>query len=259
MDERTKFIVSKNPVAHGAWLWTQYCYRCHLAYDESRQGRDADREDLQQIIEEGKIATQMEAFSRQFGGELKSREIDNIVHYIYTFEDLDAPPALPDGIMVPPTPDPAALIPVALPEVPPVEGDAQHGEQLYTLHCQRCHGAPDEGDIGPRLAKDWHSVRPDLTIKATMVQGVPGAAMPAWGQEQDGPLTEQDVNDLVAYVLTWSPERETPESPAWASDPSPRWQGRLGMVLLLAGPLILGAFALVGAPKRQQPKRRRRR
>jgi hypothetical protein len=129
---------------------------------------------------------------------------------------------------------------------------------LYNLHCKRCHAGPDEGDIGPRLAKDWYSVRPDLTIKSTVLLGVPGSLMPSWGQEQGGPLAEQDVNDLVAYILTWSPEKDTPNSPAWASDPSPRWNSRLGLALLLAGPLLLGAFALVVAPKRQPPKRTRR-
>lgn len=256
MDERTRFIVSKNPVAHGAWLWTQYCYRCHLAYAEARQGRDADREDLQKIIEEGKVATQMNGFSRQFGGELKSREIDNIVHYIYTFEALDAPPALPDGILVPPTPDPAKLIPVALPEVPLVEGDAQHGEQLYSLHCERCHAAPDEGGLGPRLARDWHSVRPDLTVKSAITLGVPGSLMPAWGQEQEGTLAEQDINDLVAYVLSWSPQQESPALFARASASSPVWSGWLGFLALLAGPLLLGTFAFMATPERQRSKDR---
>lgn len=256
MDERTRFIVSKNTVAHGAWLWTQYCYRCHLAYADARQGRDADEEDLRKIIEEGKVATQMTAFSRQFGGELKSREIDNIVHYIQTFEALDAPPALPDGIMVPPTPDPADLIPVALPEVPLVEGDSQHGEKLYSLHCERCHAAPDEGGIGPRLARDWHSLRPDLTVKSAITLGVPGSLMPAWGQEQDGPLSEQDVSDLVAYILGWSPQQESPALFVRASASSAVWSGWLGFLTLLAGPLLLGAVSFIASPKHRRSRDR---
>ncbi len=251
MDERTRLIVSKNAVAHGAWLWTQHCYRCHLAYAESRQGRDAREEDLTKIIEEGKVATQMKAFSRQYGGELKRREIDNVVLYILTWERLDAPPALPDGILVPPTPDPADLIPVALPEIPLVKGDVQHGGRLYTLHCRRCHGEPDEGRVSPRLARDWRSVRPDLTVKSTIAQGVPGSPMPAWGQDHGGPLSEQDVNDLVAYVLSWSPQQEPPAWSVRVSASSPIWSGWLGFLALLAGPLLLGIIAFIAAPKRE--------
>ena len=41
--------------------------------------------------------------------------------------------------------------------------------------------------------------------------------MPAWSQANGGPLTEDEIDDIVAYVLTWSPIpgveiTETPET-----------------------------------------------
>jgi len=34
---------------------------------------------------------------------------------------------------------------------------------------------------------------------------VPGSPMPAWSQEHGGPLTDQDINDIVAFILSWKP------------------------------------------------------
>jgi hypothetical protein len=59
--------------------------------------------------------------------------------------------------------------------------------------------------VGATLAKAWSSIRPDLEVKATISNGVKGSPMPAWSQANGGPLTEEEVNDLVAFVLTIKP------------------------------------------------------
>jgi mono/diheme cytochrome c family protein len=251
MDERTRLIAAGNEVAHGAWLYTQYCYRCHQAYADTRMGRGARETDLKKVVENGKTATQMTAFSRAKGGPLKAREIAAILTYIAAWERLGAAPALPEGVLVPPTPDPAGLIPIALPVFPAVEGGVGHGAVLYAVHCRRCHGEGGRGGLGPRLARTWQVVRADLRIRSAVAQGVAGSPMRAWTQANDGPLTEQAVDDLAALIVTWSTGHEPPtvggRSPALARS---NWQGVWGMLLLVGVPALVGVAALLAAGDR---------
>jgi mono/diheme cytochrome c family protein len=249
MDERTKQIVSSNVLAHGAWLYTQHCFRCHQAYESTRMGRGITIETLQTTIENGKTSTQMTPFSRKNGGPLKDREIEAIVHYMLIWEELEASPALPAGVIVEPTPDPADLMPITLPEVPLVEGNPQQGAELFTLYCVECHGPAGEGYIGPRLVKSWRSIRPDLTIKSTIIQGVPGSPMPAWSEVEDGPLSEQEINDLVAFILNRSPETKSTNVVSTTS--SSPLRGPWGLMMLIIAPVVLGLVSFVRGASKQ--------
>jgi mono/diheme cytochrome c family protein len=77
------------------------------------------------------------------------------------------------------------------------------GARLYAENCAVCHGPNGEGRVGATLAKDWPSIRPDLTVRTIIVNGVPGTAMPAWGQANGGPLSEAETEALTAYILSW--------------------------------------------------------
>jgi hypothetical protein len=76
-----------------------------------------------------------------------------------------------------------------------------------------CHGANGEERVGSTLAKPWSSVRPDLSLKNAIVKGVPGSPMPAWSQEYGGPLSESEVNDIVAYILSWEIPTQNGDQP----------------------------------------------
>ncbi len=193
-------ITENNPVALGARLYTRRCYRCHLSYAYGRMGIGMEEEKIKRTINEGKAGTSMPAFSLREGGTLKVSEVNAIVAYILAWEKLEAEPALPSVLFLPPTPAPEALQMTALLPVAPVEGRVEKGLALFGEHCQGCHGLGGFGAAGPSLHKNWRSVRPDLTIRATLVNGIPGSAMPAWGAQLD----EEQINSLVALLLEWS-------------------------------------------------------
>jgi mono/diheme cytochrome c family protein len=245
--EEIELIIAGNSLAHGAWLYTEHCYRCHQSYASYRQGRGMTPDQLQKRIEEGKRSTQMTPFARKFGGPLGVSEIEAIVNYIMVWEQFDAPPALPAAVLVEPTPDPAASTPVPLPEFPLVAGDPLRGADIYAQYCVDCHGPAGEGGLGPRLARRWLSVRPDLTIKSVVKQGVPGTLMSAFDQGAGGPLNGEAVDDVVTYVLNWAPatepNRNNPDVAAAPVD-SPL-QGVLGLVILIAGPVGLGLYGFL--------------
>ncbi len=87
-----------------------------------------------------------------------------------------------------------------------LEAAVAAGEELYTLHCTSCHGESGEGLIGPALnSKDLLEAVSDAQIGSLILTGVPGTAMPAWGQNYGGPLTDEEVRQIVAYVRSWEP------------------------------------------------------
>ncbi len=195
-------LVAKNPVANGGWLYTQNCYRCHLSYNQTRQGRGMSPESLRKIVENGKTSTQMSGFGVLAGGKLKNSEIEAILSYITTWENMSGPPAIPPELLVPPASDPAALRSVGLPRFPPVQGDASVGRVLYLTNCSRCHNPDRSGYIGRRLLPPWDGMRPDLLLKATVKSGIPGSLMPAFATDANGQLRPKDIDDVVSFLLS---------------------------------------------------------
>jgi mono/diheme cytochrome c family protein len=151
----------------------------------------------------------MPAWSQENGGPLSEAEVDAITEYILSWR-ADGPE------FIFPTPTPITHEPIEAP--PGVIGDPNRGVLLFDQNCVVCHGQDGQGRIGATIAKNWPSVRPDLRVKSTIERGVTGTAMPGWSQEFGGPLSDEDIDDLVAYLLTLSPQ---PGAPPSSPIPSP--------------------------------------
>jgi len=199
-DPQILAITNANPIAMGARLYTRRCYRCHLGYEFGRMAIGMDEEKIKHTINEGKAGTSMPAFGGREGGNLRVKDVNALLAYILAWEKLESEPALPEQLFIPPTPDPQALQMIPLLQVPALTGRVEIGLALYGEHCQSCHGLGGVGAIAPSLQKNWNSVRADLTIRSTIVAGIPGTSMPAWAEKFD---TEQ-LNSLVALLLEWS-------------------------------------------------------
>ena len=79
-------------------------------------------------------------------------------------------------------------------------GDATRGAQLFAKECAVCHGDRAQGRIGATLRKDFPGIRVDALLKETISNGVPGSVMPAWSQAKGGPLSDAQIDDLVAFI-----------------------------------------------------------
>jgi mono/diheme cytochrome c family protein len=78
------------------------------------------------------------------------------------------------------------------------------GQELFKTNCVTCHGANGEGDIGPALNDStFLKTTADGTIFSVISSGIPGTQMPAWNQSHGGPLTDENVNQLVAFLKSW--------------------------------------------------------
>jgi mono/diheme cytochrome c family protein len=206
-------------IEEGARLYAENCAVCHGPEGQGRVGATlakdwpSIRPDLQieATIERGVPGSVMPAWSLENGGPLTDQQIDALVQYILSWET-----GGPITIFPTITPIPHDVL------TPPadVEGDPNNGADLYQQNCSVCHGPEGEGRVGATLAKDWPSIRPDLQVKTTVARGVDGSVMPAWSQEFGGPLTDGQINDLVAFVLTWSTQ-ENPPTITPAPTPAP--------------------------------------
>jgi mono/diheme cytochrome c family protein len=106
------------------------------------------------------------------------------------------------------------------------------GAATYHEFCARCHGPEAEGGVVPRYVTpgvkgakptdfpvpnlhEIHSRHPDddvATVAWTAIQkGRPPTPMPTWGVRYGGPMNDQQITDLVNYLLSiQSDDKERP-------------------------------------------------
>jgi mono/diheme cytochrome c family protein len=230
-------------VEEGARLYAENCAVCHGADGEGRVGVTLAKNwpsirpdaTVKNAIANGVDGSPMPAWSQENGGPLTETEIDALTAFILTL----GPAGFPELMDFP---TPTAHLPIT--PMAEVEGDPNNGAILYAENCAMCHGDQGEGRVGATLAKDWPSIRPDLSIKTVIQNGVGGSPMPAFSQENGGPLSETQINDVVAYVValpnTGSPAEAQPAAP---SEPqAPAWL--LGVVGL--GLFFLALIVVIG-------------
>ncbi len=88
------------------------------------------------------------------------------------------------------------------------------GQQLWGLNCSSCHGVNGEGVSAPALnSQEFLTSTTDEQMAGIIRGGIPGTEMPAWWNEYGGPLTDQQIESIVAYVRSWEPT--APSCPDW--------------------------------------------
>jgi len=182
-------------------LYAQNCAGCH-----GRDGRmGAARalndpvylalvppEHLRRVIAVGVTGTAQPAFAIDAGGSLTDQQIDVLVGGI------EQRWARPDA--------------VAGQEIPPYDAaqaaargaSAERGREVFAGACAACHG--ENGRGGPRGGSvtdpSYLALVSDQHVRTTVVAGRSDLGMPDWrGAGGTGPLTPQQVSDVVAWVI----------------------------------------------------------
>lgn len=98
----------------------------------------------------------------------------------------------------------------------------ERGGKLFTTYCATCHGPTGTGDVGPNLHLNEVATSPitkglaggtfnvkdpsdvsklhDFLVK-TISTGVPGTAMPTWGNQYGGALNETQIDDIATMIV----------------------------------------------------------
>ena len=238
-----------DPQELGARLFAENCVVCHGENGQGRVGATlaknwpSIRPDLtvKSIITNGVPGTAMPAWGQAKGGPFNDAEIEALTQYILSWQPSGAPQF---------TPAPTFTMRPPITPIPNVEGDPNTGAVLFAQNCEVCHGENGQGRVGATLAKNWPGIRPDLDIRAIIQNGVRGTVMPAWGQANGGPLTEQEIRDIVAFILALAQTNPvvqvslaTPTVTPAAASPFSGWAG-VGIFLVLFAVVIAAALLL---------------
>jgi mono/diheme cytochrome c family protein len=101
------------------------------------------------------------------------------------------------------------------------------GQQLFDQNCTSCHGDLGEGGpnptrpgdiIAPISTAEYLKTRDDFTLKAIISQGQPDFGMSPFGLSNGGPLDDDQIDTIVAFMRSWeaNPPVELPPEVASA-------------------------------------------
>lgn len=227
-------------ITRGSQIFDANCAVCHGSEGQGRVGINLSKDFpsidpqafAQAAIEQGVANTVMPPWSQKYGGPLTDQEIADVVAFVASLSGGRSPMA--------PTATPLPVTPV--PTVPGATGDPSRGQVLFIQNCAMCHGQQGQGLRGANLSKVFASIDPQQFVRATVAEGIANSAMPAWSQSAGGPLSEQEIDDISAYILTLAPK-----APEVAAQPTPTQTPRSGAAsaLLILGVLVLAAVVIV--------------
>lgn len=102
---------------------------------------------------------------------------------------------------------PVGTIPAPDVPIPTTEESIALGGQLFAANCSRCHGPEGQGTPrAPSLnVKSFLTSTNDQAIQQIVTSGVPGTAMPTWGDR----MTDAEIQAIVGFIRQW--EATAPE------------------------------------------------
>ncbi len=166
-----RYVVQPASVPDGAALFQQYCAVCH----GERVPAASDIGQAEQIISQGGAHIDMPVW----GDVLTSDQLDALVNYTLT-----ASSGTP----------------------------LQVGQGLYQENCTPCHGEFGEGGPNPTRSGDiimpissseYLKTRDDFTLRSIISQGQPNFGMSPFATANGGPLDDQEIDAIVAFMRAW--------------------------------------------------------
>lgn len=165
------YVVDPKPGSDGERLFGQYCVVCHGTTIPSAP----DEETARNIINTGGAHITMPVW----GDILTPEQLDALVDYTYEASK---------GM------------------------GTEAGAQFFAQNCAVCHGQLGEGGPNPTRAGDiiapissaeYLRTRDDLTLRSIISQGQPNFGMSPFGTAYGGPLTDDQIDTIVAFMRGW--------------------------------------------------------
>ncbi len=98
---------------------------------------------------------------------------------------------------------PLGTIPAPDVPIPVTEESIALGSQLFSANCSRCHGPEGQGTPrAPSLnVKSFLTDTSDQAMQQIVTLGVPGTAMPSWGDR----MMDAEIQAIVGFIRQWEP------------------------------------------------------
>jgi mono/diheme cytochrome c family protein len=188
LDTLAQYVTDPTSVTGGAELFAQYCYVCH----GERVPSVDDVAEAREIIASGGAHETMPVW----GDVLTPEQLDALARYT----------------------------------VEAVSGTSlEVGQELFAQNCAFCHGGFGEGGpnparpddiIAPISSAEYLKTRDDFTLRAILAQGQPNFGMSPFGTAFGGPLDDDQMDAIVAYMRSWeaNPPVELPPEVAAGAD-----------------------------------------
>ena len=191
MDTLASYVVDPQQNSGGATLFGQHCASCH----GDKVPKAPDKESALKIISSGGAHITMPIW----GDILTTEQLDALVKY--TFEASKG-------------------------------GGPAIGANLFSENCSDCHGKSGQGGPNPSLSGDtiapissseYLKTRDDATIRNIVSFGQPDFGMSPFGAENGGPLDDEQLDAIVAFIRNWesNPPAEAPTASADVQTPTP--------------------------------------
>jgi mono/diheme cytochrome c family protein len=189
LETLAQYVVSPASTPGGEALFEQYCSECHgdrvPSADDLAQAREA-------LLSGGAHVTMP-----VWGDVLTAEQLEALVTYT-----LEAARGAPTEL----------------------------GQELFSQNCASCHGDFGEGGpnparpgdvIAPISSREYLTTRDDATLRAIISEGQPDFGMSPFATSSGGPLDDEEIDAIVAFLRSWeaSPPVETP--PEVATGPLP--------------------------------------
>lgn len=162
--------------------------------------REKTTDELTRTVTLGSPGTLMAGWEKSLSAE----QINALVTLIQRWDEV------PTGIL------PAPNVPI-----PTTAESIALGADLFSANCSRCHGPEGQGtQRAPALnVKSFLTDTTDQAIQQIITQGVPGTAMPAWGDR----MTEADIQAIVGFIRQWEPTAPEVATPTRTGGGGPPW------------------------------------
>lgn len=171
LEQLARYVVDPDSTPESGQLFQENCSSCH----GDRIPSAPDIETARQIIAEGGEHQTMPVW----GEILTSEQLDALVAYTLTSSG---------GTSV------------------------EIGQQLYSTNCASCHGQFGEGGpnptrpgdiIFPISTSEYLKTRDDFTLRSIISQGQPNYGMSPFGSANGGPLDDEEIDAIVAFLRSW--------------------------------------------------------
>jgi len=144
--------------------------------------REKTADDITRVITYGNTGTLMAGWNNT----LTTDEINTLTSLVERWEEV-----------------PLGTIPAPDVPIPTTEESIALGGQLFVANCSRCHGPEGQGTPrAPSLnVKSFLTDTSDQAIQQIVTLGVPGTAMPSWGDR----MTDAEIQAIVGFIRQWEP------------------------------------------------------